>query len=260
MIKVEDLRLRFFAGTPDERTALDRISLNIGAGEFAIIVGTNGAGKSTLLNALAGTVKPDAGRIVIDEVDVTSLPVHKRARLIARVFQDPMAGTVPALTIEENLALASRRGVHRRLQFAIKTPSRDTFRATLAQFKLGLENRLQAVVGTLSGGQRQVIALVMATVRRPEVLLLDEHTAALDPKTAETVMAATSTVVAEHRLTAVMVTHNIRHALSYGSRLLMMDSGRVKLDLSHAQKSAMTSAELISKFGAETDFIALQHG
>jgi len=260
MIRIEDLRLRFFAGTPDERTALDRVSLEIATGEFAIIVGTNGAGKSTLLNAIAGTARPEAGRIVIDKVDVTPLPVHKRARLIGRVFQDPMAGTVPALTIEENLALASCRGVTRGLRFAIKSAARDAFRATLAQFRLGLEDRLQAVVGTLSGGQRQVIALVMATIRKPEVLLLDEHTAALDPKTAETVMSATSKVVAEHHLTAVMVTHNIRHALVYGSRLLMMDTGRVKLDLSHEQKAAMTPAELISRFGEETDFIALQRG
>ena len=257
MIAIEHLNLRFHRGTPDERVALDDLSFGIAESEFLVVIGTNGAGKTTLLNAVAGSIVPERGRIMVDGVDIVPMPVHRRARFVARVFQDPMVGTAPALTIEENLAFASRRGVGRKFKLALTAQARSAFRDLLVPFGLGLENRLQAAAGTLSGGQRQVLALVMATVQQPKILLLDEHTAALDPRTADIVMQATTRLVAEHRLTTLMVTHNMRHALDCGSRLLMMNAGRIKLDLAGLEKSKLTATELVRRFGEEEDQILL---
>jgi putative tryptophan/tyrosine transport system ATP-binding protein len=257
MIAIENLNLRFHSGTPDERVALDAVSFAIVEGQFVVVIGTNGAGKTSLLNTIAGSIVPDTGRIAVDGVDIVPMPIHQRARFVARVFQDPMVGTVPALTIEENLAFAAKRGTARKFKLALSAKAREHFRATLAPFRLGLENRLTAVAGSLSGGQRQVLALVMATIHKPKVLLLDEHTAALDPRTAQVVIDATTRLVEEHRLTTLMVTHNMRHALDCGSRLLMMNAGRIKLDAANGEKRKLTAPELIRRFGEEGEQILL---
>jgi putative tryptophan/tyrosine transport system ATP-binding protein len=260
MIAIEDLNLRFHPGTPDERLALDHLTFNIAEGEFVVVIGTNGAGKTTLLNAIAGSIAPDSGRILVEGMDIVPMPVHRRARLVARVFQDPMVGTAPALTVEENLAFASKRGVPRRFRFALDAKVRAHCRELLAPFRLGLENRLAAVAASLSGGQRQVLALVMATMRKPMMLLLDEHTAALDPRTAQVVMEATGRLVAEQRLTTLMVTHNMRHALDYGSRLMMMNAGAIRLDVANGAKRALTAPDLIRHFDAAGEAILLAGG
>jgi putative tryptophan/tyrosine transport system ATP-binding protein len=257
MIVIENLSLRFHRGTPDERVALDDLTFGIAESEFLVVIGTNGAGKTTLLNAVAGSIVPERGRIMVDGVDIVPMPVHRRARFVARVFQDPMVGTAPALTIEENLAFASRRGARRKFTLALNAAARSAFRDWLVPFGLGLENRLQALAGTLSGGQRQVLALVMATIQQPKILLLDEHTAALDPRTADIVMRATTRLVAAHQLTTLMVTHNMRHALDCGSRLLMMNAGRIKFDLAGVEKSKLTAPELVRRFGEEDEQILL---
>ena len=258
MIELRRVRVVFHARTPDERVALDDIDLSLAPGTFSVVVGTNGAGKSTLLNAIAGSIRPAAGSVVVDGRDVTDWPVHRRARFAARVFQDPMVGTAPSLTIEENLALAHLRGRRRGLRPALGADNRRTYRDLLAAFGLGLEDRLGSPVGLLSGGQRQVLALTMATLATPRILLLDEHTAALDPRIAELVMTATADVIAARRLTALMVTHNMRHALTYGDRLLMMDAGGIKLDIDAAARQTMTVGDLVRRFGAEADHLVLQ--
>jgi putative tryptophan/tyrosine transport system ATP-binding protein len=258
MIELDAIRVVFYPGTPDERVALDDLSLTLPEGSFTVVVGTNGAGKSTLLNVLAGVIRPQAGRVLIDGVDVSAWPVHRRAALLSRVFQDPMLGTAPALSIEENLALANMRGKRRGLRMALNGERRARFRELLASFGLGLESRMGARAGLLSGGQRQVLALVMATLSRPRVLLLDEHTAALDPRTAQLVMDATRRLVAEHELTTLMITHNMGQAIAYGNRLLMMEAGRIKLDIGGAEKSEMTIAEIVHRFGHANDEILLQ--
>ena len=257
MIELRCLRVVFHAQTPDERVALDDIDLRLEDGSFTGVVGTNGAGKSTLLNAIAGSARPAAGQVLVDGEDVTAWPVHRRASFAARVFQDPMTGTAPSLTIEENLALAHLRGRRRGLRLALDTRRRNKYRELLAPFGLSLESRLGSTAGLLSGGQRQVLALVMATLARPTVLLLDEHTAALDPRIAELVMKATADVVAAQRLTTLMITHNMRHALDHGDRLLMMDAGRIKLDLDAAARRDLTVAELVERFGAQSDQVLL---
>ena len=248
---------RFHAGTPDERVAIDALSLVLDDGEFAVVVGSNGAGKSTLLNLVAGSVVADAGRIAIDGVDVTRWPTHRRADRIARVMQDPMVGTLPTLTVEENLALAEMRARGRGFAPALGAARRARFRDALASFGLGLEARLGARVGTLSGGQRQAVSLAMAVLDAPRVLLLDEHTAALDPRTAELVQQATLRAVAAHRLTTLMVTHDMRLALSTGDRLLMMHAGRIVLDLRGDARASLSVEDLVQRFRLADDRLLL---
>ncbi len=251
LLDAQALHKLFHAGTPDERVAIDGVNLRLASGDFAVVVGGNGAGKSTLLNMVAGEVTPDSGVIRIAGEDVTPLATHQRARLISRVFQDPSIGTAAALSIEENLAVADRRGARRGFGRALTPALAVEFRDRLATFGLGLENRMGAQAGLLSGGQRQALSLLMAVLRAPRLLLLDEHTAALDPKTAETVMRVTRQVVEADNLTTLMVTHNMHHAIAYGNRLIMMKQGRIVVDVSGAEKAAMTVERLVAAFDDE---------
>ena len=257
MVRLEAARKVFRAGTEDARVALDDVSLELADGGFTVVIGSNGAGKSTLLNAIAGTARLDSGRVLVGDTDVTAWPVHRRAALVARVMQDPMQGTLPTLTVAENLALAEMRARGRGLRPAVDARRRARFAELLAGFGLGLEDRLGTVAGTLSGGQRQVLALAMAVMDVPAVLLLDEHTAALDPRTAGLVLEATVRAVAGHRLTALMVTHDMRHAIAHGDRLLMMDAGAVRLDVSGAAKRALTVESLVERFRLADDKMLL---
>ena len=256
MLTVQHLQKLFYAGTADERIAIDGVSLTLAPGDFAVVVGGNGAGKSTLLNMLAGELSSDAGVIRIDDHDITHLPTHQRARYIARVFQDPAIGTAAALSIEENLAVAAQRGARRTFGCALSVSTRRDLQARLASFGLGLEGRMKAQAGLLSGGQRQALSLLMAVWREPRLLLLDEHTAALDPKTAETVMRVTSQVIAETGITTLMVTHNMQHALTYGNRLIMMQHGRILADLSGDIKKGLTVERLVAAFDDATHLSA----
>ncbi|MGE0802568.1 MAG: ABC transporter ATP-binding protein [Lautropia sp.] len=256
-LSLTDARLTFNAGTADARPALDGVSLDVRAAEFVVVIGSNGAGKSTLLNVVSGQLQLDSGTVRIDGDDVTRQPEHRRAALIARVAQDPMRGTLPAMTIEENLALADLRRHGRGLAPALTAARRERFRATLAGFGLGLESRLGNRAGALSGGQRQVLALAMAVLNPPRVLLLDEHTAALDPRTAELVLQATLRSVRDGRLTTLMVTHNMQHAIAFGDRLIMMDSGRIRLDIAGDQKRGLTVAALVERFHLADDKLLL---
>jgi putative tryptophan/tyrosine transport system ATP-binding protein len=258
VIELRDVTVIFHPGTPDERVALNNLSLRLGDGEFTTVIGTNGAGKSTVLNVIAGVVKPQRGQVLVDGTDIVGWPIHRRARFISRVFQDPMLGTAPALSIEENLALAGRRGQRRGFRWAVSARSRERFREALVTFGLGLESRMSTAAGLLSGGQRQVLALIMATLTRPSLLLLDEHTAALDPRTAQLVMDATRRIVSDNKLSALMITHNMQHAIDYGDRLLMMEAGTVKLDVDGAEKTRLTVLEIVRRFGAASDDVLLQ--
>jgi putative ABC transport system ATP-binding protein len=253
LLDAAGLRKTFHAGTPNERVALDSVSLSLARGDFAIVIGGNGAGKSTLLNAIAGEVRPDAGRVGIAGRDVTGLATHRRAGLIARVFQDPMIGTASAMSIEENLSLAERRGRRNALRLGLTEAGRRRYRDLLAGFGLGLENRMEQKVSLLSGGQRQSLALAMAIIVAPTLLLLDEHTAALDPKTADLVMRATVAAIAREGLTALMVTHNMQHALDHGNRLVMMMEGRVVYQASGIEKAGLTIAGLVERFHLTSD-------
>jgi len=257
MLAVTDLKKRFFPGTPNERVALDGLSLDLRAGAFCVVIGSNGAGKSTLLNAIAGKFSPDGGSIAIDGQDVTPEPAWKRARLVARVFQDPMTGTAAGMTVEENLLLAELRAKSHRLRWGLTATRRESYRAQLAILGLGLENRLSDRIDTLSGGQRQAVSLIMAVLGEPKLLLLDEHTAALDPLTAARVMEATLRVVEQRKLTTLMVTHNMQHAIDHGDTLLMMDAGRVQLLLRGEEKHAMSIDDLIARFRDKSDRILL---
>jgi putative ABC transport system ATP-binding protein len=257
MLDARGLRKTFNAGTPNARVALDGVSLRLAPGDFAVVIGGNGAGKSTLLNAVAGEVTVDEGTIALDGQDVTRLPTHRRADRVARVFQDPLAGSAGTMTIEENLALALRRGQRHGLRFALDGGRRARFREALAVFGLGLENRLTQKVELLSGGQRQSLALAMAILTTPKVLLLDEHTAALDPRTAATVMAATVAAVGRERLTTLMVTHNMRHAIDYGNRLVMMMDGRIIFQAEGAEKRGLTVEGLVERFHLTDDKMLL---
>lgn len=257
LIRLERARKLFHRGSADERAALDGVTLELPAGAFAVVIGSNGAGKSTLLNAIAGSVELDEGSVRVGEDDVTHWPVHRRAHLVARVLQDPMLGTLPVLTVEENLALAEMRAAGRGLRPALGAARRRRYAALLAPYGLGLDGRLGARAGLLSGGQRQVLALAMAVMHAPRVLLLDEHAAALDPKTAELVLAATVQAVAAGGLTALMVTHNMQHAIHYGDRLLMMDAGRIRLDLAGAEKRGLTVEQLVERFHMADDKVLL---
>lgn len=250
MLDIQNISKTFNAGTASEKRALHGLSLHLDAGEFATIVGSNGAGKSTLFHAIAGSFYVDEGTLALDGQDMTFLPAHRRSRCIGQLFQDPMRGTAPSMTIEENLALAFLRANHGNPFRRISGRDRELFRAQLAQLGMGLEDRMQQPVGLLSGGQRQALTLLMATLVPPKLLLLDEHTAALDPGTAEKVLALTERIVAQHRITCLMVTHNMHQALSLGSRTLMMSDGRIVLDVSGAERAGMTVDDLIERFRA----------
>ena len=251
LLSVERISKTFHAGTVDERVALTDVSLKLSPGDFAVVVGGNGAGKSTFLNTLAGEVIPDAGVISIDGRDITALPTHRRAKYIARVFQDPSIGTAAALSLEENLAVANLRGMARGFGRGLTHAQAGAFRERIASFNLGLEKRMKTQASLLSGGQRQALSLLMAVLQRPLLLLLDEHTAALDPRTAAIVMRVTEQVVREAGLTTLMVTHNMHHALDYGNRLVMMRDGCIVGDLTGDAKRAMTMERLTATFDEE---------
>ncbi|MGA7276493.1 MAG: ABC transporter ATP-binding protein [Desulfocapsaceae bacterium] len=248
MILIERCTKYFHRGSVNEVLALNDISLEIQNGDFITVIGSNGAGKSTLLNALAGTFTLDSGDVSIGDKTVTRWPEYKRARLIARVFQDPLLGTCPSASIEQNMALALRRGKKRGLGPGVRSRDRELFRRELEKIGLGLEQRLQDGVGLLSGGQRQALTMVMATLVRPEVLLLDEHIAALDPKTAAQILSLTSDIVASQELTTLMITHNMKHAIEYGNRLIMLHQGRVILDVKGAEKDNLSVNDLLQQF------------
>lgn len=250
MLRVENVCKTFHAGTAAERRALCGLDLLMAEGEFLVVIGGNGSGKSTLLNAVAGVFPVDSGRIELGGEDITNLPEHRRAHAIGRVFQDPMRGTAASMRIEENLALAARRGQKRGLRAGITDRERKGFRDALSQLELGLEDRLDARVGLLSGGQRQAVTLLMATLAKPRLLLLDEHTAALDPRTAKTVLRLSDKLVRSHGLTTMMVTHNMTDALQYGDRLVLVDEGRIAYDVRGAQKAALDVADLLKRFAA----------
>lgn len=248
MLKVKNLQKTFNPGTINAKTALCGLSLTLNEGDFVTVIGGNGAGKSTLLNAIAGVWKPDYGTVEIDGIDVTKMPEHKRAKFLGRVFQDPMKGTAPDMEIAENLCIAARRGTHRHLRWGFRANERKQYRELLATLELGLENRLSSKVGLLSGGQRQAVTLLMATLRKPKLLLLDEHTAALDPKTASKVLSLTDKLVRENNLTTLMITHNMHDAIAYGNRLIMMHEGRILIDVSGEEKKNLTIPDLLQLF------------
>lgn len=248
MLKLTEIRKTFNAGTINEKRALRGLSLQLDEGDFVTVIGGNGAGKSTMLNAIAGVWPIDEGSIFIDDINVTRLPEHKRARYLGRVFQDPMTGTAAGMQIEENLALAARRGARRSLKPGITQKERQEYKEKLKILDLGLEERLTAKVGLLSGGQRQALTLLMATLKKPKVLLLDEHTAALDPKTAAKVLDATDKIIERDNLTAVMITHNMKDAIAHGNRLIMMHEGNIIYDVSGAEKKNLKVSDLLQKF------------
>ena len=250
MLELHQVCKTFNPGTVNEKAALNHLSLTLEEGDFVTVIGGNGAGKSTMLNAISGVWPVDAGTVRIDGVDVTELSEHRRAVYLGRVFQDPMVGTAGNMTIEENLALAARRGEKRTLRWGIKKSEREQFKELLRPLGLGLEDRLTAKVGLLSGGQRQALTLLMASLKKPKVLLLDEHTAALDPKTAAKVLELSDQIVKEHKLTTLMVTHNMKDAIAHGNRLIMLDAGRVILDIRGEEKKKLTVPELLARFTA----------
>lgn len=263
MLKLERVCKTFNPGTVNERKALWNLDLHLEEGDFLTVIGGNGAGKSTLLNAVAGSFPPDSGRILIAGKDVTHLPEHKRAAFIGRVFQDPMMGTAPTMQIDENLALAARRGERRGLKWGISREEKELYFGKLKELGLGLEDRMTSKVGLLSGGQRQALTLLMASLKKPQLLLLDEHTAALDPATAAKVLELSDRIVTENRLTCMMITHNMRDAINHGNRLIMMNEGKIILDISGEGKKKLTKRELLDRFAAlsgtqeETDAVLL---
>lgn len=248
MLEINNIHKTFNAGTINEKKALNGVALYLDEGDFVTVIGGNGAGKSTMLNAVAGVWPVDSGSIVIDGNDVTGLPEHKRASYLGRVFQDPMNGTTATMEIQENLALAARRGQHRGLKWGITKAERTRYRDIVKSLDLGLEDRMTSKVGLLSGGQRQALTLIMATLKKPKLLLLDEHTAALDPKTAAKVLELSDRVIAENNLTAMMVTHNMRDAIIHGNRLIMMNEGHIILDIRGVEKKKLTVEDLLQKF------------
>ena len=248
MLELKNICKTFNPGTINAKVALNHLNLTLKDGDFCTVIGGNGAGKSTMLNAVAGVFTVDSGSIVIDGQDVTRLPEHKRASLLGRVFQDPMMGTAPTMQIEENLALAARRGQRRGLKWGITAVERADYKELLRSLDLGLEDRMTAKVGLLSGGQRQALTLLMAALKRPKLLLLDEHTAALDPKTAAKVLTLSDQIVEENGLTTLMITHNMKDAIQHGNRLIMMDAGRVVVDISGEEKKKLTVPDLLALF------------
>ncbi len=248
MLQLTGINKSFNIGTVNEKHVLKDLDLTLAEGDFVTVIGGNGAGKSTMLNAIAGMWRVDSGTISVDGKNVTAMPEHKRAKYLGRVFQDPRMGTATNMQIDENLALAARRGKPRTLRWGISSKERKGFREHLQMLDLGLEDRMTTKVGLLSGGQRQALTLLMATLQRPKLLLLDEHTAALDPKTAAKVLSLTDRLVSENKLTALMVTHNMRDAIAYGNRLIMMHDGRIILDISGEEKKQLTVESLLEKF------------
>ena len=248
MLKIENVHKIFFPGTVNEKKALTGLNLELKEGDFVTVIGGNGAGKSTMLNCVSGAYSVDAGKIFIGGVDVTALPEHKRAAYIGRVFQDPMMGTAATMQISENLALAARRGQKRGLRPMISRREREYYRQQLEMLDLGLEDRMGTKVGLLSGGQRQALTLLMATLRQPKLLLLDEHTAALDPKTAAKVLETTEKIVSANNLTTMMITHNMRDAITYGNRLVMMYNGKIVVDVAGEEKKNLTVEQLLHLF------------
>ena len=261
MLKLENISLTFNAGTVNEKKALTNLSLHLEKGDFVTILGSNGAGKSTLFNTIAGTYTPDSGKVYLDGKDITSLPDYKRSKEIGRLFQDPLKGTAPNMTIEENLALAYLRANHTKSPFSMLSKAdRAEFRERLAMLNLGLENRMGQPVGLLSGGQRQALTLLMATLVTPKILLLDEHTAALDPGTAEIVLDLTKKIVADNNITCLMITHNLASSLALGNRTIMMAEGRVMLDIGGEERKGLTVDDLLQRFrtqGLDNDRIML---
>lgn len=257
MLELKNVKKTFNAGTVNERVALNGINLTLNDGDFVTVIGGNGAGKSTMMNAIAGTFQIDEGKIIANDKDITKLPEYKRAAIFGRVFQDPMMGTSPSMLIEENLALALRRGQRRGLKWGITEQEREEFKKQLKMFDLGLEDRLSNKVYLLSGGQRQALTLLMAVLKKPDVLLLDEHTAALDPKTASKVLKMTDKVVSENHLTTLMITHNMKDALAYGNRLIMMDAGKIILDVRDKEKEKLQVEDLMKLFSVANDSMLL---
>jgi putative ABC transport system ATP-binding protein len=253
MLDIQNVHKTFNAGTVNAKHALCGVNLHLNPGDFVTIIGGNGAGKSTTMNAVAGVFPIDEGSIKIDGIDVGKLPEHKRAKYLGRVFQDPMTGTAATMEIQENLAIAARRGDHRTLRWCITAKERKEYRELLAMLDLGLEDRMTAKVGLLSGGQRQALTLLMATLKQPKILLLDEHTAALDPKTAAKVLEISDMLIEENKLTTMMVTHNMRDAIAHGNRLIMMNAGKVIFDVSGEEKKKLTVDALIEKFSQNSD-------
>ena len=248
MLEIKNISKTFNKGTINEKVALDNLSITINDGDFITVIGGNGAGKSTMLNAICGTIIPDEGTITLDDKDITKLAESKKAKYLGRVFQDPMMGTCADMSVEENLALAIRRGKRRTLKWGMPKKDREDFVSSLEKLDLGLEERLSSKVGLLSGGQRQAITLLMATLNRPELLLLDEHTAALDPKTAEKVLKLTKQVVEDDNITTLMITHNMQDAITYGNRLIMMNAGKIIYDVCGEEKKNLTVKALLEKF------------
>ena len=256
MLDLQNISKTFNPGTINEKKALNGLSLHLKPGDFVTVIGGNGAGKSTMLNAVAGVWPVDEGRILLDGQDITALPEHKRAHLIGRVFQDPMMGTAPDMQLEENLALAARRGQKRGLKWGVTNAEREEYHERLKILGLGLEDRLTSKVGLLSGGQRQAVTLLMAVLREPKLLLLDEHTAALDPGTAAKVLELSDQIVQDHKLTTLMITHNMKDAIRHGNRLIMMNEGHIILDIEGEEKKKLTKQQLIDLFaqkGASID-------
>lgn len=248
MLEIKEIYKTFNKGTINEKVALTGTSLNLNPGDFVTIIGGNGAGKSTMLNAIAGVWNVDSGNIIVDGTDITRLPEHKRAVYLGRVFQDPMTGTAATMSIEENMAIAARRGARRGLRWGISRKERENYKEQLKELDLGLEERLSTKVGLLSGGQRQAVTLLMAAMKKPKLLLLDEHTAALDPKTAAKVLDISDKIIEEHQLTALMVTHNMKDAIAHGNRLIMMHEGRIIYDVSGEEKRNLHVSDLLAKF------------
>ena len=261
MLKLENISLTFNPGTVNEKKALTNLSLHLQKGDFVTILGSNGAGKSTLFNTIAGTYIPDSGKVFLDGRDITNLPDYRRSKEIGRLFQDPLKGTAPNMTIEENLALAYLRASHTKSPFSMVTKSdRADFRERLSMLNLGLEDRMNQPVGLLSGGQRQALTLLMATLVTPKILLLDEHTAALDPGTAEVVLELTKRIVAENRITCLMITHNLASSLALGNRTIMMANGQIVLDIVGEERKGLTVDDLLTRFrtqGLDNDRIML---
>ncbi|MGF2614965.1 ABC transporter ATP-binding protein [Rossellomorea vietnamensis] len=248
MLQLNRIHKIFNEGTPDEKVALGDVSLTMNPGDFVTVIGSNGAGKSTLMNMISGVLTPDTGEVIIDDNDVTKVSEYKRSKLIGRVFQDPMAGTAPTMTIEENLAMAYARNKRRTLRSGVTKKRREYFKEVLESLHLNLENRLNAKVGLLSGGERQALSLLMATFTEPSILLLDEHTAALDPSRAELITNLTKEIVDKYQLTTLMVTHNMQQAIDLGNRLIMMDKGEIILEVSEEQKKELTVQGLLQEF------------
>ncbi len=248
MLEIKNLTKTFNAGTINEKVALNDISLTLEDGDFVTVIGGNGAGKSTLLNAISGVWKPDSGQIIVDGVNLSHMPEYKRAKFLGRVFQDPMMGTAADMEIQENLAIAYRRGKMRGFKWGISKKEKAEYVKMLSQLELGLETRLSAKVGLLSGGQRQAVTLLMASMNKPKILLLDEHTAALDPKTAEKVLSITDKIVNENKLTTIMITHNMTDALAHGNRLIMMYQGKIIIDVKGEDKKKLTVSDLLELF------------